>query len=117
MWSKQIVERASILTIYKPRVKENTKTPRGGSKEWGAAIECVSTLNRSTLSYAPAMAAAMLEYKAKELGIRCDIVEDMAPGIAVGKAIVAAGKTARRIARKIRRTGNDKRPDDHPSID
>jgi len=106
VWSKRLAEGASVMTIIRPRVKENTRTPRGDKTSYGAAVSIVSQLNRNTLSYAPAMAAAMLEYKAKELGIRCEVIDDDAPDIAIGSKIVAAGKALRRASRK-RRSPHD----------
>lgn len=99
VWSKRIVERASMLTIYKLAVRASTATPRGNDREWGASVETVSALNRRALSYAPAMAAAMLEYKAKEIGIPVQIIEDTAPDIAIGEKLVAAGKVLRKAKR------------------
>jgi hypothetical protein len=90
---------SNVLTVVAPPIKDHTKTPRGDEKEWGAAVKTVSTLNRSTLSYAPAMAVQMLQYKAAEAGIRCDVVTDEAPEIAVGSDIVATTKTLRRARR------------------
>lgn len=103
VWTKQVTERASVLTIYRPRVKDNTRTPRGDAKDWGAAVKPVSSLNRNTLSYAPAMAVQMLEYKAKELGIPCEVIEDIAPEIAIGAKLVSANKATRKLNRAIRR--------------
>jgi hypothetical protein len=101
VWSKRTVERASVLTIYRPAVQECTSTPRGNEKEWGASVETVSALNRRALSYAPAMAAKMLEYKAREIGIPIQVFDDTAPGIAIGEKLVAAGKAARKAKRAI----------------
>lgn len=107
VWSCNLVERASVVTIYKPRIKDHTKTPRGNEKSWGANVEVVSSLNRNTHSYAPAMAAQMLEYKAKEIGIPCEIIEDRAPNIAIGEKLVAAGKAMRKTKRAIRKNDNE----------
>jgi hypothetical protein len=99
VWSKRKVEHASVLTIYKPAVRENTATPRGDAQEWGASVKTVSALNRRALSYAPAMAAKMLEYKAREIGIPVQIIEDATPDIAIGGKLVAAGKSVRKAKR------------------
>lgn len=102
-WTKRLVERASILTIHKPAVRESTATPRGDAQEWGAAVKTVSTLNRTVMSYAPAMAVQMLEYKAKEIGIPVQVIEDTKPEIAVGhdlSAVTKAVRKARRVLRK-----------------
>ena len=97
-----MVCRASALTIYRPAVKNNTATPRGDESEWGAAVKTVSTLNRRVLSYAPAMAAQMLEYKAKEIGIPVQIIEDAAPEIAVGQDLTTVSKAVRKARRKLK---------------
>ncbi len=89
--------------VVAPPVKENTATPRGDENEWGAAVGTVSALNRAVLARAPAAAAQMLAYKAREAGIRCDIINDETPDIAVGEKLVAAGKTIRKAQRAIRR--------------
>lgn len=127
LWSKRLAERASVLTIYKPRVKENTATPRGDANEWGAAVKTVSALNRSALSFAPAMAAQMLEYKAREIGIPVQVIEDDKPGVAIGGKLVAAGKAVRKAKRatternhnernqqRVGRTGRGDRGSDRP---
>ena len=101
-WSCRIVDRAGALTIVAPLVRTHTRTPRGDERAWGANVEPVSELNRSTLSYAPAMAVQMLTYKAEEKGIRCDIVVDAAPKVVVGADLVSAGKQLRRIRRELR---------------
>jgi hypothetical protein len=106
VWTARVVSRAGMLTVVKPAVKQLTKSPRGNEHTWGAEVEIVSSVNRNTLSYAPAMAVQMLEYKAKEAGIRCDIVIDDVPKIAVGSLMAAAAKTTRRIGRNIRRSEN-----------
>lgn len=103
VWSKRLTERASVIVIIRPPIKKSTRSPRGNEKDWGANVKTVSTLNRNTLSYAPATAIAMLEYKAKELGIQCDVREDKAPNIAIGATLVAAGKNIRKVKRAIRK--------------
>jgi hypothetical protein len=108
VWSTQIVRDASELTITAPKVRENTKSARGDVKAWGAAVKTVAKLNRNTLSYAPAMAKAMLEYKAQEAGIRCEIVEDRTSEIAVGEKLVAAGKKLRKTKRAIKESDNER---------
>lgn len=86
----------------RPPVKENTQSPRGSDAEFGANVETVSKLNRNTLNQAPAMAIQMLAYKAEEAGIRCDVIEDAAPKIAIGGKLVAAGKAVRKSKRALR---------------
>jgi len=104
VWSSRIVARASDLTIIAPpKIKQETATPRGDERRWGAQVETVSTLNRHVLSQAPATAIQMLRYKAAEAGIRCDVVADDAPNIGVGRELVNAGKQLRRARRETKR--------------
>ena len=107
VWSKRLVERASVLSVKKPPMRAATATPRGDEKQWGAAVKTVSSLNRNALSYAPAMAVQMIEYKAKELGISVQVTEDKAPEIAIGEKLVAAGKAVRKSKRAIRNNDNE----------
>ena len=97
------VDQASELTIITPRISEHTQTPHGGEKEWGAHTAIVSELNRNTLSQVPAMATAMLEYKAREAGIDCTVVVQDEPDIGGGGQLVEAGKQARRMKRQVKR--------------
>jgi hypothetical protein len=106
VWTTRIVQRASDLTIRQPRISEHTASPHGDTKQWGANTGIVSELNRSVLSYAPAMAVQMLEYKAEEAGIRCDVVVDDSPAIAIGGALVKAGKKLRRSAKAAKVPGS-----------
>lgn len=103
VWTTRIVGIASDITVITPPVREQTQSPRGDEREWGAAVETVSALNRSVLSRAPATAVAMLQYKAAEAGIRCDVVTAKASELAVGAKLVAAGKVLRKAKRAIRR--------------
>lgn len=104
VWTTRIVERAvagdvAEITVTTPTIRQHTRSARGNAKNWGAAVEAVATLNRNTLSYAPAAAIKMLEYKSKEVGIRCNIITDDAPLIGVGTDLVTAGKIARKARR------------------
>lgn len=101
-WTTDLIASAGDLTLIVPAIKTETKSPRGNVKQWGAAVEMVSALNRNTLNQAPAMARQMLAYKAAETGIRCDIVDDAEPVIAVGRDLVATGKLKRRARRAIK---------------
>lgn len=104
VWTARVVARASDLTIIAPaKIKDVTKTPRGNSKSWGANVGAVSTLNRHILGMAPYTATQMLKYKAAEAGIRCDIIADAAPPVAVGGELVSVGKQLRRARREVRR--------------
>jgi hypothetical protein len=104
VWTARIISGASDLTIVMPKsIKEATATPRGDAKQWGANVEIVSTVNRHVLNQAPALARAMLEYKAAEAGIRCDVITDDAPSVAISEKLVAAGKSVRKAKRAIRK--------------
>lgn len=103
VWSARLIRHAGDLTLIKPRVQEHTASPHGDARQWGAATQTVSNLNRSILSRAPAMAAAMLEYKAAEAARRCDVIIDEAPDMAVGEKLVAASQVVRKMRRAIRR--------------
>lgn len=102
VWSAGIVARASCLTIELPKIKEHTTTPHGDQRQWGANVADVSALNRDTLSYAPASVAAMLQYKAKEAGIPCEIKTLENPEIQIGRDLVASGQQLRKSRRKIK---------------
>jgi len=102
-WSTAIVQLAADLTVIKPDIKQATASPRGDASQWGAAVETVSRLNCNTLNQAPAMAVSMLTYKAAEANIRCDVITDTAPAIAIGPELVAASKTLRRARRAMRK--------------
>jgi hypothetical protein len=108
VWTKRIVGRASDLTIIMPPIKKMTTSPRGNAREWGAEVETVSELNRTALSYAPGMAAAMLQYKAKEAEIGCDLITDEDAPIAVGADLAAASKAVRRAKRTVRKEAERK---------
>lgn len=98
VWTARIIARASDITIVMPAsIKEETASPRGDQKRWGANVEVVSELNRHILNQAPAAARAMLEYKAAEAGIRCDVVADEAPNTAAGRDLVTARKAVRSV--------------------
>jgi putative transposase len=99
VWTTRIVREASEITIRMPRVSEHVGSPHGDESHWGANTAIVSTINRATLSYAPAMAAAMLQYKAAEAGIMCEVVVNETPAIAIGSALVEAGRKLRRLKR------------------
>lgn len=103
-WTTNIVSDAAHLRIEAPAsIKEETASPRGDERDWGANVAAVSKLNRHTLNQAPGMALQMFRYKAEEAGIRCDILEDDAPDIGVGRDLVTAGKLNRRAKRAIRK--------------
>jgi hypothetical protein len=102
VWSSAIVRHSDDLTIVSPPVREQTASPRGDKRKWGACVETVSTLNRNTLNQAPALATAMLVYKAAESSIRCDVVKAADTAIAIGPALVAAGRVTRRARRLLK---------------
>jgi transposase len=101
-WARSLVNRASIITVMKPTVKDDTASPRGDEKNWGASVEAVSGINRTMLSYAPAMAASILEYKAEELGVWGGELEITSPMGRLGATLKTAGKVVRKVRRKIK---------------
>jgi putative transposase len=109
VWTARTVARANELTIAAPKVRENTRSAHGDSKQWGANVEAVAELNRHTLAFAPKMAQSMLEYKFQEAtGIPATVIEDRVPAIAVGGMIAAAGKKLRRVNRELHRNSKEK---------
>ena len=102
VWTTRLISQASAITVVKPPVREKTTTPRGTEKNWGAAVATVSKLNRHVLSQAPSLAIALIQYKAEEAGIQCNIVDDVASDLVVGEKLVAAGKQLRRTKRALR---------------
>jgi hypothetical protein len=102
-WTTETVVRCGSLTVVAPPVKTHTRTAKGTEQAWGAAVDAVAEINRHVLSQAPASAVAMLEYKAKEAGIRCDVITDEAPATTIGAALADAGRELRRASRKVRK--------------
>ena len=103
VWTTRLVAQSAGLTIITPAVQRMTQSPHGDAGHWGAYTEEVSTLNRNTLNQAPGLAVQMLEYKAKEAAIRCDVIADPAPPIALGRDAVVAGKKVRKVRREVRK--------------
>ena len=102
-WSTSIVRSACDISVIASDVRALTATPRGDAKVWGANVKTVSSLNRHILGQAPGLAVQMLRYKAEEAGIRCDIIEDDQPNIAIGGKLVAAGKAVRKAKRALKK--------------
>jgi hypothetical protein len=103
VWSSAIVAGSSDLTLICQRVKEETASGRGDEKSWGANTEIKAKLNRAILNQSPALARSMFVYKAEQYGIRCDLVEDETPAVAIGGALVAAAKIVRRAKQAMRK--------------
>ena len=101
-WTTAIVRAASDLTIIAPPVAA-MRTGRGSEKSPGAEVETIAALNRSVRSKAPASAIAMLEYKAAEAAIRCDVVKAEDHQIQIGRDLRAAAVTARKARRIVKR--------------
>lgn len=102
-WSTALISTVRDLTVFAPAIQKHTKSPRGDEKNWGAAVKDVTALNRHILNYAPAAAVEMLHYKAEEAGIRCDIIVDEAPAIAIGAEQTRVAKKQRRASRLVKR--------------
>lgn len=103
VWTARLVRDASDIKVVAPPVRSSTKTARGDEREWGANVETVAQVNKTALSYAPAMVIAMLKYKAAEAEIPCEVVEDSSPVIAVGGDLNTAGKKLRKAKRELKK--------------
>jgi len=96
-WTTRIVARAADLTVVKPRsIKAATATAHGTPNDPGAEVVFKAKVNRRILDQAPAMAIAMLEYKAAEAGCRLTLIDAAVHKTDVPAAIVAAAKTVRK---------------------
>ncbi|MEM8937124.1 MAG: transposase [Pseudomonadota bacterium] len=101
-WTTRVVEHASEITVSAPSIKEHTQSGRGDQFEWGGAVKTVAALNRNTLEQAPAMAIAMLEYKAAEAGIPFRQVTDEETKLSVGRDVRETVKKTRKARRKLK---------------
>jgi hypothetical protein len=100
-WTTQIVRAAADLTVHAPAIAENIKSGRGNAVAHGAQVATIAALNRHVTNQAPAAAVAMLEYKAAEAGIRCDVIRVANHGIGVGRDLRAAAIAGRKSSRKL----------------
>lgn len=100
-WTTQIVRAAADLTVHAPAIAENIKSGRGNAVAHGAQVATIAALNRHVTGQAPAAAIAMLEYKAAEAGIRCDVIRVANPEIGVGRDLRAAAIAGRKSSRKL----------------
>lgn len=103
VWSAAIIRRTSALTILRPpNLKENSESVRGRKRDYGAyAVDAATEINRVALGYAPAAAVAMLEYKAREAGVPCVVIDDAeAPFLERVNLIAAAERERSRAAQK-----------------
>lgn len=102
-WTTAIVARARELTIIAPPIKKLTKTGRGSEQFPGAEVATVALLNRHVLAMAPASAVQMLEYKAVEAGIPCNVERREDHQIRIGgdlRAAAVANKRAKRVTKR-----------------
>lgn len=107
VWTTSVVRSASRLIVIKPpSIKQMTESAKGDTIDWGADVETKSTINRTILAQAPALAIQMLEYKCKEAGIECVIEEshiradDAIDGHRAIASVVKKSRTARVSAKK-----------------
>jgi transposase len=107
VWSTRTVRRAASLIVHDPAIKHHLKSPHGDRTDWGAATREVSELNRAVTNYSAGTAVQMLAYKASEAGIKFKKEDDQTPAIAIGAAMVGAGKTLRRASRKLREKSHE----------
>lgn len=96
VWSAGVVRRAGALTILTPAIKEASASVRGQKRVYGAyAVEAATEINRVGLGYAPAMAVAMLIYKAREAGIAVEIRLDSDAPFLERQRLLATGERER----------------------
>lgn len=92
-WTAAIIRRANSLTVLAPPIRDTAVTARGRKREIGSyAADAATEMNRVALSYGPAMAVAMLKYKAQEAGVPITVVSDEAAPYLERLAIIAAGE-------------------------
>lgn len=103
LWSTSIIHGFGDLTVICPKITAVTKSGKGNARCWGAFVKTKAALNRHVLGQAPAAAVAMLQYKASEAGIRCDVVEDQNSPVAVGDELITSKQAARKAARLIKK--------------
>jgi transposase len=106
-WSSAIIAEANEMTVIAPAIRAHTKSARGDQKSHGANVSTVAALNRNTLLQAPALAISMLEYKAREAGIKFTKIEADETPLSIGRDLPAATKAVRR-ARKVLKNGEKK---------
>lgn len=102
-WTTSLIRAAASLTVIAPDLKAATKSGKGDSRSWGAAVRIKAEINRHILTMAPGIAIQFLIYKAEESGIRCDVQEDKAAKVAVGGDLVTSAKLLRRAQRKLKK--------------
>lgn len=102
-WSSDLVESAADLTVIRPDVRSVTKTGRGNEKAHGAKVAVVAEVNRHVLGQAPALAVQMIEYKASEAGVRCDVITDEAPKANAGQDLSKAAREAKKARRQTKK--------------
>ncbi|HXF53360.1 MAG TPA: helix-turn-helix domain-containing protein [Hyphomicrobiaceae bacterium] len=96
IWTTRLARSASALTIYRPAIAALTASGRGTARQRGANVAAIAALNRTVRSYAPGRGIEMLRYKAAELGVPVQVLEDAAPEIGIGRELRLAGQLVRR---------------------
>lgn len=120
VWTARIIGRAGELTILMPSIKDTSVSARGRKRVYGRyAVDAATEINRVALGFAPAMAAEMLMYKAKEASIPVCLVDDPDAPYLERLRLLAVGersnndKKSGSARRKIRNRGNDIVLDEH----
>lgn len=72
-WSTEIVRRSKKVIVTIPEMKKDTRSTKGNDNKHGAFVRTKAEFNKRLLDMAPAMLAAMIEYKAEEAGIEYEI--------------------------------------------
>lgn len=98
-WTSDLVKVAAEISVTHPKISDVTKTGRGDSRQWGAAVKTVAMLNRHILNMAPSSAIQMISYKAEESSIPLTVTEIAHHSAFIGQDIKHA-KVAARTARK-----------------
>lgn len=99
----KLINEVSELEVICPPIRENTQTGRGTAKNHGGAVKTIAALNRHVLAQSPAMAIAMLEYKAREAGVKFVRTEPRTTALSVGKDLKAATREGRKATRKTKK--------------
>jgi len=101
-WTTAVTRRFAAVELIAPRdIKAATRSGAGSRRDPGAEVRFKAMLNRRILSFAPAEAIAMLDYKLAESGGRFTLTETDGHPAHAGNTVVAVAKLARKAKRKI----------------
>lgn len=102
-WSSRVIAAASCIEVSAPQVSDVLKSPRGDSKNPGAAVKTGTLVNKTINEYAPASAIAMLEYKAAEAGIPFAVRISSEHPAYIGRDISHTAKLERKARRSLKK--------------